>query len=70
MIEGKRRGLVKALAVGCLERLLGLLKQLLVLRDTRKGCFRYIECYQGSAVDGPDSCISNNTLEEQGENGV
>ena len=59
--EGNRRESVKALAVGFLERLLG-------LRDKRKGCFRYIGYYCGSAVGGPDTCISNRTLEQE-ENG-
>ena len=68
MVEGYRRESVKALAVGFLERLLGLLERLLGLHDKQKGCFRYIGYCCGSAVGGPDTCISNRILEEQ-ENG-
>ena len=62
MAEGYRRESVKALAVGFLERLLGLLERLLGLRDKRKSCFRCIGYCCGSAVGGPDTCISNRNI--------
>ena len=68
-VEGSRQELVTVLAVGCLEPRRGLLGQLLMLRDTRRGRFQYIGSYWGYVVVGPDSCISHKILEEQGEEG-